>query len=348
MVIFIVFAQGINVEEEHNLEEAFKKASKLYEEGNLRESLNIYAKILEQQPNSPIANNNVAFILTKFGKYAEALHFFSSCLKEDPKNISYFQGYINTLIRLGKMSEARSVFIALKENYKGSDDQLKSLNAELNPELKLDFFYKYLEGMGIFECKPGEIMQINSNPIPLLTNSFINWFETQLWSDKKLLELGSGSSTFYFSNFFQSITSYENNQDWYLKMFEKKPKSVQLNYTKCIIDSLQNENINDFDVLLLDLAENRAKISRFLASENFKGIIIFDNSEWYRNSIRILESVGYYEIPFFGIKPVEDWVSSTSLLIREKDISKVLKSDWQRIPKFSSYKPSNPWDDELA
>ena len=97
MVIFIVFAQGINVEEEHNLEEAFKKASKLYEEGNLRESLNIYAKILEQQPNSPIANNNVAFILTKFGKYAEALHFFSSCLKEDPKNISYFQGYINSV-----------------------------------------------------------------------------------------------------------------------------------------------------------------------------------------------------------------------------------------------------------
>ena len=51
---------------------------------------------------------------------------------------------------------------------------------------------------------------------------------------------------------------------------------------------------------MIDPAENRAKIARFLANNKFNGIIFFDNSEWYRKSIKILVSHGYYEVPFSG------------------------------------------------
>ena len=116
--------------------------------------------------------------------------------------------------------------------------------------------------------------------------------------------------------------------------------------TESILSSIENENLKNYDVILIDPGENRAKIARFLASNNFNGIIFFDNSEWYRQSIKILASIGYYEIPFFGLKPVEDWVSCTSVLIRNKDMGRGFNSDWQALPEFASYKPYNSWDFE--
>ena len=83
-----------------------------------------------------------------------------------------------------------------------------------------------------------------------------------------------------------------------------------------------------------------------MANKNYKGIIFHDNAEWYRNSINILRSVGYYEIPFFGIKAVDDHVASTSLLIKESNMSKVFNSNWQKLPRFASYRSTNnSWDE---
>ena len=107
---------------------------------------------------------------------------------------------------------------------------------------------------------------------------------------------------------------------------------------------LNNINIDNFDVILIDCAENRANLSQILANKNYNGIIFHDNAEWYRNSINILSSVGYYEVPFFGIKPLDDHVASTSLLIQESDVSKVFNSNWQKLPKFASYDLTNSWD----
>jgi len=56
--------------------------------------------------------------------------------------------------------------------------------------------------MGVFDFTPGKLMASELNIVPLLTNSFLGWFETQNWDNKVLLELGSGSSTLYFANHF--------------------------------------------------------------------------------------------------------------------------------------------------
>ena len=105
------------------------------------------------------------------------------------------------------------------------------------------------------------------------------------------------------------------------------------------------ENVNEFHIVLIDAGENRANLSKILVDLNYRGIVIIDNAEWYRNSVNIFLSVGYLEIPFFGIKPVHDHVCSTSLLIQASDFSKVFKSDWKKIPKFSSYRTTNKWDE---
>tara|TARA_B100000214_G_scaffold326088_1_gene263952 strand:- start:40 stop:1023 length:984 start_codon:yes stop_codon:yes gene_type:complete len=327
------------------MDEVVKRGYRAFDEGKLGESQDIFLSIIKVQSDNVKANYGMALILTRLGKLKEALAFFSFCQNSEVKSIEFFQGYIKTLIKLGRVNEARKFFNTNKKNYE-INDQLISLNLELNPDSKLDFFYKYLENLGIFSCKEGDIMKIKDEPIPLLTNSFLNWFETQSWSKRKLLELGSGSSTLYFSKFFSSLTSLETNQYWYSKMLREIPDKVSLKKTDSILGSIEEENIEDYDVVLIDPGENRAKIARFLVNNKFNGIIFFDNSEWYRKSIKILVSNGYHEVPFFGVKPVEDWVSCTSVLIRNTDMDRIFNSDWQGLPKFASFNFSNEWDVE--
>tara|TARA_Y100001968_G_scaffold332961_1_gene393287 strand:+ start:2478 stop:3479 length:1002 start_codon:yes stop_codon:yes gene_type:complete len=328
-----------------SFDEAIQKGFSALNEGKLKESKALFLAIIKDDPSSVRANYGMALTLTRLGKLKLALGFVSFCQNSEVNNIKYFQLYIKTLIKLGRVTDARNFFLTYKKNYE-TNDQLTSLELELNPDYKLDFFYKYLEDLGIFSCKPGQIIKPNDQHRPLLTNSFINWFETQSWSEKKLLELGSGSSTLYFSKFFKSLTSLENNQDWYAKLLNEIPESVNLKNASSVLDALKDEKINDFDVILIDPFENRAKISRYLVNNKFKGIIFFDNSEWYRSSIQMFVSLGYVEIPFFGIKPIEDWVSCTSVLIRDKDIVDIFKPDWKKLPKFASFNSLNVWDNE--
>ena len=326
------------------IDEELRKGINLLKDENYNESLKIFHSILKRQPKNCLANHNIGVALSKTGRFQEALSFFSFCQRDEPKNFEHLKEYIKTLICMGNISEARDNFNAFKKNYTQSE-QLKNLEDKLNPNTKLDFFYKYLESIGVFECEEGEMVKINSKPLPFLTNSFLNWFETQLWSNSNLLELGSGSSTLYFSNYFNSVKSYENNSDWYNKMINEVAESVTLKFSESIASELVNEDFSKFDVVLIDAAESRSEISRILVKNKYKGIIFHDNAEWYRNSIEILTSAGYIEIPFFGLKPVYDFVASTSLLILKDDISKVFNSNWQKIPQFSSYRQRNQWDD---
>lgn len=213
----------------------------------------------------------------------------------------------------------------------------------------LEFFQKYLEEMGVFSSENGELLNGDSEPIPLLTNSFLNWFETQRWDSLSLLELGAGSSTLYFSKFFKSVTSYETSQDWFDKLLIKKANNVDLIKVDSIRDALKENhknNINDFDVILIDAGENRANLARWLVTEGYKGIIFFDNSEWYRKSIQMFIGEGFVEIPFFGVKPIEDWVSCTSIVAEPSALKDIFNDNWASLPKLSWDLSNDAWDNE--
>ena len=211
----------------------------------------------------------------------------------------------------------------------------------------LDFFQEYLRELGVFNSVNGELFNGDSDPIPLLTRSFLDWFETQQWDSKSLLELGAGGSTLYFSKFFKSVTSYETDQIWYEKLLLNKPNNVDLVKVDTILDALNNNDIHDYDVILIDAGENRANLSRWLVNQGYRGIIFFDNSEWYRKSIQMFNNEGFVEIPFFGIKPTEDWVSCTSIVAQLAVLKDIFNHNWMRLPKLTWEQTNNTWDDEL-
>ena len=332
---------------ELTIEQAFQQGVAAHKEGKLQEAERLYRAILQAQPAHPDANHNLGVISVSCGNYEGALPFFETALNANPQVEQYWLSSIDSLVKVGKVLKAREVVLQAKQS--GFDgDKINSLSAQLNPSSKLDFFYKYLKNLGIFTSMQGELLNGDSEPIPLLTSSFLNWFETQQWNSLSLLEFGAGSSTLYFAKFFKSVTSYETNQNWFDKIFSKIPDNVNLVKVDSIFNALQKkeiESIDRFDVILIDAGENRAKLARWLVNQNYKGIIFFDNSEWYRNSVGMFLKEGYIEIPFFGLKPVEDWVSCTSILAETTALKGILDGNWVSLPKLS-WERTNAWDDE--
>ena len=203
--------------------------------------------------------------------------------------------------------------------------------------------------MGIFASETGNVQTGDFEPIPLLTRSFLDWFETQKWNSSKLLELGAGSSTLYFSKFFNQISSYETNENWYKQLAARIPENVKLQKVDNIsksINAIKSKELSQYRAILLDAGENRANLARCLVEKSYQGIIFFDNSEWYRKSIQILVANGFIEIPFFGLKPIEDWVSCTSVIAKPQALPEFFSNSWVSLPKMSHKKSVNPWDEE--
>ena len=330
---------------ELTVDQALERGVAAHKEGKLQEAERLYRDILQTQPTHPVANHNLGVIAVAFGKNEVALPYFETAIANNAKQEQFWISYIDALIKLGEILKARG---ALSEGIRSGlkSDKINSLNQRLNPARKLDFFYKYLQQLGVFTSEEGKLLNGDSEAIPLLTNSFLNWFETQNWHSLNLLELGAGGSTIYFSKFFKSVTSYETNPVWYNTLLSEIPNNVNLVKVDSILKALKGKNLHNFDVILIDAGENRAKIARRIANGKYKGIIFFDNSEWYRESVGIFLKGGFVEIPFFGIKPVEDWVSCTSILAEPSRLGHILSSDWLSLPKLTALLPNNSWDDE--
>jgi tetratricopeptide (TPR) repeat protein len=288
----------------------------------------------------------MAEINESFGNYEQADLFYENIIKHHPLDTGYLSGYIRLKIKTGNIEEARDVFKRTKNIFKntGNIDQYNCLAKQLNPERKLNFFYQYLKSLGVFEYRAGQLMVSDSKIVPLLTNSFLGWFETQNWDNKVLLELGSGSSTLYFAKHFKKIVSWETNKDWFSTLQEILPDNIEHHFVDSILKAFDSFDIHSFDAILLDCAENRAYIAKAISESGFKGVVFFDNSEWYRNGVNYLRKSGFREIPFFGLKPVEDWVSCTSVLFRDSSSEHILASNWKALPKFANYTPNNSWD----
>ena len=332
---------------ELSVEEAFQQGMAAYNECNFQKAERLYHCVLKKHPAHSAANHNLGAIAVSCGKYEGALPFFKNAIAANNKQEQYWVSLLEALIKLGKIHDAR-VAISQAESVIPESDKIKSLSLLLNHPTKLDFFYRYLQELGVFSSKEGELLNGDLEPIPLLTSSFLDWFETQKWSSLNLLEFGAGGSTLYFAKFFKSVTSFETNQSWFDKLLLKVPSNVNLIRVANIFDALRGNQLKDihsFDVILIDASENRAKLTRWLVNEEYKGIIFFDNAEWYRKSIGILLGEDFMEIPFFGLKPIEDWVSCTSVLADPSTLSDVLSGSWVSLPKFS-WELDNSWDDE--
>lgn len=250
------------------------------------------------------------------------------------------------------MSSAKSpnlTFVRINSENISSDQFFTLRNSGLlldldSAQLRSLFLNKEASDRGFF-CD-NDLQQVSDGKIqlPLLTWSFLDYIATRQLGDQRLIELGSGNSTIWFGKKFQHVSSYETDSKWATEVSKFLPKNVEMKLIDLPLLESAEINLSSADWLLIDFAGNRTKFIFSMLKKGFKpGYVILDNAEWYRNGAALLTAEGYTEIPFFGFKSGQTWVSCTSIFlsgnskIPEQGVfsiprnARAIKNDWDQL-----------------
>jgi hypothetical protein len=162
----------------------------------------------------------------------------------------------------------------------------------------------------------------DKNPKPLLTLPFIDWFENFNFLQWKLIELGSGESTYYFTDKFKHVVSYETNYDYYKEHVEHLKDIEYIFKSKTQLETFKFDVCQENTMIIIDCACNRLSVAKNVI-ESSPDIIVLDNSDLYPNTCSFIGKQ-YLEIPFWGFKKSEHWISCTSVFIKNTKLNKKL------------------------
>ncbi|MDC3129172.1 tetratricopeptide repeat protein [Paracoccaceae bacterium] len=111
---------------ELTLEQALQKGIEAHRAGQVQEADRYYTAILKANPKHPDANHNMGVLAVGIGKVTEALPFFKTALEVNPKIDQYWLSYIDALIKLDLIADAKAVLDQAKSNGAKGDgfDQL--------------------------------------------------------------------------------------------------------------------------------------------------------------------------------------------------------------------------------
>ena len=101
---------------ELTLDQALQKGIEAHKSGNIEEADRLYTAILEVQPDHSDANHNMGVLAVGVGKVEEALPFFKTALDVNSSIAQYWLSYIDALIKLNRITDAKAVFEQAKSN----------------------------------------------------------------------------------------------------------------------------------------------------------------------------------------------------------------------------------------
>ena len=130
---------------------ALKLGIKAQRAGQNQKARHLYSAILESQPNHPNANHNMGVLVASVGNLTEALPYFKTALEINPRIRKYWLSYIDTLINMGLITDARAVF-----------DQAKSINmnGRVFDEFEKVFLDKNIHEVQSQDPSPGQLQPI--------------------------------------------------------------------------------------------------------------------------------------------------------------------------------------------
>ena len=101
---------------ELTLGQALQKGIEAHKAGQVQEADRLYTAILKAQPKHPDANHNMGILAVGAGKVQEALPFFKTALEANPNTAQFWLSYIDALIKLERLADAKAMFDQAKSN----------------------------------------------------------------------------------------------------------------------------------------------------------------------------------------------------------------------------------------
>ena len=124
---------------ELTLTEALQKGIEAHKAGKVQKADQYYTAILQAQPKHPDANHNMGVLAVGVGKVEQALPFFKTALEANPNIAQFWLSYIDALIKLERMEDAKAVLQEAKSKGPNGDafDELeKQLSAQVSTKVK--------------------------------------------------------------------------------------------------------------------------------------------------------------------------------------------------------------------
>jgi hypothetical protein len=154
--------------------------------------------------------------------------------------------------------------------------------------------------------------------MPMLSIPFLDWFNSYIFKNYSFIEIGSGYSTEYFYSRVKNIISYETKIDFYNLLKNKIDSNIDYRFIS--MKDLMHGNFElekiEKTIVFIDNDLNRYRSSLHLINKVNPDIVILDNSESLPQACNMIYSLGYNEIPFWGIRPESPIEGCTSVFIK--------------------------------
>ena len=122
---------------ELSVAQALQKGIEAHKAGRAQEADQYYTAILKAQPKHPDANHNMGVLAVGVGKVEEALPFFKTALEANSSISQFWLSYINALVRLNRLEDAKAVFDQAK-NSGAKGDGFDQIEKSLSQSAKID------------------------------------------------------------------------------------------------------------------------------------------------------------------------------------------------------------------
>jgi tetratricopeptide (TPR) repeat protein len=99
-----------------SIEDAMMLGIEAHKAGKVQEADRYYTAVLKVQPKHPDANHNMGVLAVGVGKVEEALPFLKTALEVNASIAQYWLSYINALIKLEKLVDAKAACEQAREN----------------------------------------------------------------------------------------------------------------------------------------------------------------------------------------------------------------------------------------
>lgn len=204
---------------------------------------------------------------------------------------------------------------------------LKGINS-LTKKVGIDFYYflhKYQTYYNL-EKTLGHAKSIKKQKSINKAGEFVPWFtypaihflETRDISNYQVYEWGGGASSKYFSRKCKHIITVEDDKEWF--KFLEKDKAVNQDL---IFAGTKEEYVNSinkheqlFDLIIVDGTYREDCLRAGVNKLNKHGFMVLDNSDWFPQDVKWLESQGLVHIPFQGFATINDYISVTSFFMK--------------------------------
>ena len=113
------------------IQETFDKGVEMHKAGQLDLAKQLYAAVILLEPQHADANHNLGVIEVVVENFEKAIPLLRIALEENPDQLQYWITYIETLIKLGTLDEAREVLNQAKERG-ATEKEFQQLEQRLN------------------------------------------------------------------------------------------------------------------------------------------------------------------------------------------------------------------------